>query len=79
MFDPVLPAAHVEHVRHVSCCRAVRVARREGELDPVAGENRVDLVGDSRDQSFEEGRGGGPSGLLYQLHDGNLLVRSMAT
>jgi hypothetical protein len=32
----------------------------------------VDLVGDSRDQSFEEGRGGGPSRLLDQLHEGEL-------
>ena len=32
----------------------------------------VDLVGNSRDQSFEEGRGGGPSRLLDQLHEGEL-------
>lgn len=51
---------------------AVRVARREGELDPIVGENGVDLVGDSRDQSFEEGRGGGPFRLLDQLHEGKL-------
>lgn len=56
----------------VSCCRTVRVARREGELDPIVGENRVDLVGNSRDQSFEEGRGGGPSRLSHQLHEGEL-------
>jgi len=72
MFDSILPAAHIKHMRHVSCCRTVRVARRESELDPVVGENRVDLVGDSSDQSFEEGRGGGPSGLLDQLHEGKL-------
>jgi hypothetical protein len=69
---PFFPAAHIEHMRHVSCRRAVRVARRESELDPVVGENRVDLVGDSRDQGFEEGRGGGPSCLLDQLHEGEL-------
>ena len=57
MFDAIFPAAHIEHMRHVSCRRAVRVARRERELDAVVGENRMDLVGDSRDQSFEEGRG----------------------
>ena len=51
---------------------AVRVARREGELDPIVGENRMDLLGDSRDQSFEEGRGGGPSRLPDQLHEGEL-------
>ena len=56
MFDPVFLASHIEHMCHVSCRRAVRVARRERELDPIVGENRVDL-GDSRDQGFEEGRG----------------------
>ena len=61
MFDAILLAAHIEHMCRVSCRLAVRVARRESELDPIVGENRVDLVGDSRDQSFEEGRGGGPS------------------
>ena len=72
MFDAILPAAHIEHMRHVSCRRAVRVARRESELDAIVGENGVDLVGDSRDQSFEEGRGRGPSRLLDQLHEGEL-------
>jgi hypothetical protein len=57
MFDAILLAAHIEHVCHVSCRRAVRVAWWEGKLDPIVGEHRVDLVGDSRDQSFEEGRG----------------------
>ena len=52
MFDSILPAAHIEHMCRVSCRRAVRVAGRESELDPIVGENRVDLVGDSRDQSF---------------------------
>ena len=27
-----------EHMRHVSCRRAIRVARRESELDPIVGE-----------------------------------------
>ena len=49
-----------------------RVARRESELDPIVGENRVDLVGNRRDQSFEEDRGGGPSCLLNQSHKGEL-------
>ena len=72
MFDAILLAAHIEHMCHVSCRRAIRVARGESELDPIVGENRVDLVGDSRDQSFEEGRGGGPSRLPDQLHEGEL-------
>jgi len=45
---------------------------RSAELDPIVGENRVDLVGDSRDQSFEESRGGGSSRLPDQLHEGKL-------
>ena len=38
MFDVTFPAAHIEHMRHVSCRRAIRVARRESELDPIVGE-----------------------------------------
>ena len=57
MLDAVLPATHIEHMRHVSRRRSVDIARREGELNAVVGENCVDLVGDSRNQSFEEGRG----------------------
>ena len=72
VFDAIFPAAHIEHMRHVSCRRAVRIARWEGELDPIVGKNRVDLIGDSRDQSLEEGRGRGPSRLPDQLHEGEL-------
>ena len=72
MFDAILLAAHIEHMCRVSCRRTVGVARREGELDSVVGEDRVDLVGHSRDQSLEEGRGGGPSHLPDQLHEGEL-------
>lgn len=81
MFDGILLAAQIEHIVSgivPSCRRAVRVARREGELDSIVGENRMNLVGDSRDQNFEEGRGGGPSRLPDQLHEGEL-VRPMAT
>jgi hypothetical protein len=57
MFDTILLAAHIKHMCHVSCSRTIRVARRESELNPIVGENGVDLIGDSRDQSFEEGLG----------------------
>jgi hypothetical protein len=30
MFDPVFLASHSEHMRHVCCRRAVRIARRKG-------------------------------------------------
>jgi hypothetical protein len=72
MFDAIFSAALIEHMRHVSCGRAIRVARRESELDPIVGEDRVDLIGNSRDQSFEEGRGRVPSCLLDQLDEGEL-------
>ena len=36
VFDPVLTATHVKHVRDVSGRRAIGVARRERELDAVA-------------------------------------------
>ena len=72
MFDSILPAAHIEHMCRVSCRRAVRVALWKSELDPIVGENGVDLVGDGSDQSLEEGRGGGPSRLPDQLHEGEL-------
>src|SRR5215831_7384408 len=65
MFDAILLAAQIEHMCRVSCRRAVRVSWRESELDPIIGEDRVDLVWDSRDQSFEERRG-------CQLHEREL-------
>ncbi len=49
MFDPILLAESIEHMSHVSCRRAICVARWESELDSIVGENRVDLVGDDRD------------------------------
>jgi hypothetical protein len=45
MFDAVLPAAHVEHVRHVLGGLPIGVVRLEGELDPVVSEDRVDPLG----------------------------------
>ena len=37
MLDAVLPATHIEHVRHVSGGRTIGVARRERELNAVVG------------------------------------------
>jgi len=62
--------------RHVSClfCRLDHPhSAGEGEPDPIVGEHRVDLIGDRRDQSFEEGCGCGPSRLPDQLHEGELV------
>ncbi len=36
VFDAVLAASDVKHVRHIGGCRPIRVARREGELDAIA-------------------------------------------
>lgn len=52
VFDAVLAASHVKHVRHVGGCRPIRVARREGELDAIVRQNGVDLIGNRRDQGF---------------------------
>src|SRR6516225_7861137 len=57
MFDANLLAAQIEHMCRVSCRRAVRVSWWESELGPIIGEDRVDVVWDSRNQSFEERRG----------------------
>jgi RHS repeat-associated protein len=70
VLDAVLLAAHVEHVRDEGCGRAFSVARREGELDPVVGEDSVDPVGNCLDQCDEEGRGGDPVGFRLQLDEG---------
>jgi hypothetical protein len=44
VLDAILTAAHLKHVGHVSCGRAVGVARRIAELDAIVGQNGVDLV-----------------------------------
>ena len=54
VFDAIFPAAHIEHMRHVSCRRAIRVARRESELDPI---NRLERCGSCRGQPRSELRG----------------------
>ncbi len=68
VFDPVFLAAHVEHVGHVGCGRAVGVARRERELDAIIGQRlarvscpaadfayAVDFVWHGFDQRDQEG------------------------
>lgn len=45
VLDSVFLAPHVEHVGHPCGCRAVGIARREGELDAVVGQHGVDFVG----------------------------------
>jgi hypothetical protein len=45
------------------------VARREGELDAIVGEDSVDLVGHGLDQGRQEGGGGCPAGLPGDLDE----------
>ncbi|MDB5578151.1 MAG: hypothetical protein JWR80_3327 [Bradyrhizobium sp.] len=79
MLDAVLVAAHVEHVRHVPRCGTIGVARREGELDAVIGQDGVNLVRHRSDQGDQEGGGGRPASLGTSWTKANLLVRSIAT
>ena len=55
MLDAIFPAPHSEHVSNETSSRTFGVARWETELDAVVGENRVDLVGNRRDERDEEG------------------------
>ncbi len=66
----VLAPAHGEHMRHGSCRWTVCVAWREGELDAIVGENAMDLGGDRRAQSFQNGGRRRAAGFLHQLYDG---------
>ena len=72
-------APHGDHVGDVSRCGSVGVARREAELDAVAGKRGVDAVGHGCDQGTEEGRGGDARRLLVELREAELAVRSMPT
>jgi len=67
VLDAVLPAAHVELMRHVSRRRALRVTWKKGELDAIAPAERRR---DSRNQGLEERRRRRPPGLFHQLHEG---------
>jgi len=72
VLDAVLAAAHVEHMRHLAGSRATGIARRKSELDPIVGENSMDLVGDSCDQGHEECGCRGPARLPNQLYEREL-------
>ena len=45
VLDAILPAAHIEHVRHVTRGWPIRLTGRKGELDAIVRENRMDFVG----------------------------------
>lgn len=49
MLGAIFLAAHVEHVGDVAGGGPAGVTRREGELDAIIGEHRVDLVGHGGD------------------------------
>lgn len=79
VLNPVFSAVHVEHMRHAASGGAVSVARREGELNAVVGQRRMDLVGNGFNQTDQKGRCGNPSRFFTNCTKANLLVRSMAT
>ena len=54
LFDAILSASLVENVRRIAGGRAIGVARRESELDPVVRQNRFHLVGNGGDKRDEE-------------------------
>ena len=70
MLDAVLPAAHLEHVRHLSRSGSVRMAWREAGLDAVVRQDGMNLVGHSGDQSDKEGGDRHAVGALYQMNEG---------
>ena len=72
MFDAVLPAAHVEHVRDILRGWPVGVAWREPKLDAVVGQHGVDFVWDRGDQGFQESGGRHTVCVLHQLREGEL-------
>lgn len=53
--NPVFIAPHIENVGHPGCSGAAGIARREGELDAVVGQHRVDFVWHGCDQRDQEG------------------------
>lgn len=55
VLNAVLAAAQIEHMCHVRRCGAVRIFRREAELDPNVGQDRVDFVGTCGNQGDQEG------------------------
>ena len=59
-------------MRHVFGGGAICVAWREGELDAVVGQHRVDLVWHGGDQGDQEGRSRGPASSGDGLDEGEL-------
>lgn len=56
MFDAILVATQVEHVRDPLCCWSAAIARRVTELAAVIGQDRVYLVRHRLDQVMYECR-----------------------
>src|SRR5262249_19000387 len=79
MFDAILLAAQIEHMCRVSCRRAVRVSWWESELDPIIGEDRVDLVWAAAIRASRNAAAEVLAVFLTSCTNANLLVRSIAT
>ena len=72
VLNPVFVAAYVEHMGDVRGGRAVSVARRKRELDPVVRQHGVDFVGNRCDQRDQEGGGSAPVRVAHKLDEGEL-------
>ena len=70
VFDPVLPAAHIEHMPHISSGGALGVSWREGELNAIVSENRVDFVRDGFNQGGQKGGRGHAVCFFSELGEG---------
>lgn len=69
VLDVIFLAPHIEHVGHVRGSRPVGISWRKGELDSIVGQDGVDLVGNSLDQGFQEGRRGDSAGFSGDLNE----------
>ncbi len=76
VFNPVGVADHVK--AHGPGIDRVSVPWLRGEPDAIIGQDRVDVIRNGFEQMFKELPGCLAVGLVYELSDANLPVRSMA-
>lgn len=79
VFDAVFPAVHVEHVRHVSGCRTICVAWREGELNAMSVTTVWILLGTASISAIGNADAELLPVFLTNCTKANLIVRSVAT
>lgn len=72
VLNPVVLAAHVEHMGDAHGGRAVSVAQRKCKRDPVIRQHGVDCVGHCCDQRDQEGGGCAPVRMAHKLDEDEL-------